>query len=461
MKKTTLTLAITFGISSVFAQNKAFKDLEKNYLLGKLEASKDMIDKIVADPANANFPETWAWKSTIDAEMSSSDELKAKCADCFNTSFDAFRKYENLDKSYNIISQVPFKWKPLGILYDGFYNLGREAYKEKNWVVAFENFEKSASFSKIIMSKDIRKNKGALDTLPILMTAYAAQNAQKVKDALAYYAIAAELKYGGETDIDMYKYLIYNYSELKDKANFEKYFAIAKEKYPKENFDDYKFDFINKNYPLEEKIAYYDAEDAKGGLNALAYMSFGDMFANLKKDDKEALEKDAAKKESVMNKGRDAFKKAYKQNNDLFAGFNVAVLYYNEFNETDDKRLENVKKMQEINTNKTIEKDPKKKAAVEAKIKEQIEPIRKANLELEAKIQSAADNAVEWLEKTFAALKDKTEKSKQEKTTFKNTVKFLGALYEFKREKAKTKDPKSYDSFDAKSKQYYEMYDKL
>ena len=461
MKKTTLTIASNvLFIAAIFAQSKELKLVQSNYLLGKLEPAKEIVDKLAADPANANNAEVWIWKSTLDAEASSNDQLKAKCPDCLASSFEAFKKYEALEKSLALASELPFKWKSLGIMYDKYYSLGRDYYKEKNWTAAFENFEKAAYFSNIIMKKDIRNNKGSLDTLPILMSGYAAQNAQKVKEALYYYSIAADAKFGGETDLDMYKYLIYNYSELKDKANFEKYYALAQEKYPKENFEDYRFDFIAKNLSLDEKVAFYDAEDAKGTLSATAYMSFGDMFVNHKKEEKDALEKDIAKKTLLHFKGREAFKKAYQKNNDVLAGFNVGILYYNEYNELDEQRSDNVRKMQEINTNKPVEKDPKKKAAADAKAKEQIEPIKKANLELEPKIMTAADNGIEWLEKTYVALKDKAEKTKPEKTSFKNTVKFLGLLYEFKREKVKGKDPKAYDAFDAKSKQYYEIYDK-
>ncbi len=461
MKKITLTIASNvLFIAAVFAQSKELKEVQKYYLTGKIEPAKEIVDKLAANPANANNAEVWIWKSTLDAEFSADEQLKTKCPDCLTSSFDAFKKYEALEKSLTLASELPFKWKSLGIMYDKYYSVGRDFYKEKNYTAAFDNFEKAAYFSNIIMKKDIRGNKGSLDTLPILMSAYAAQNAQKVNEALHYYSIAADFKFGGETDLDMYKYLIYNYSELKDKANFEKYFAIAQEKYPKENFEDYRFDFIAKNLSMDEKLAFYDAEDAKGNLSASAYMSFGDMFVNLKKEEKLALEKDPAKKLALQLKGREAFKKSYKKNNDVLAGFNVGVLYYNEYNLLDEERSENVKKMQEINTNKTVEKDPKKKAAADAKVKEQIEPLKKANAELEPKIMVAVDNGIEWLEKTYTALKDKTEKTKPEKTSFKNTVKFLGLFYELKRDKAKGKDPKAYETFDAKSKQYYEVYDK-
>jgi len=462
MKKITLTIASNvLFIATIFAQSKELKEVEKNYLLGKIAPAKEIIDKLAANPANATNAEVWIWKSTLDAEISNSDDAITKCADCLTSSFDAFKKYENLDKSLALASQIPFKWKSLGIMYDKYYSVGRDFYKEKNYAAAFENFDKAAYFSRIIMQKDIRKNGGALDTLPVLMSAYAAQNAQKVNEALHYYSIAADFKFGGENDLDMYKYLFYNYSELKDKANFEKYYAIAQEKYPKENFEDYRFDFIAKNFSIDEKLAFYDAEDAKGTLSAIAYMSLGDMFVNLKKEEKEAVEKDVTKKTTLQTKGREAFKKAYQKGNDVLASFNVGVLYYNEYNQLDEQRSENVKKMQEINSSKPVEKDPKKKAAADAKAKEQIEPLKKANTELEPKIMAAIDNGVEWLEKTYIALKDKAEKNKTEKTSFKNAVKFLGLFYELKRDKVKLKDPKAYDAFDAKSKQYYEVYDKL
>ena len=460
MKKTTLTLAIVFGVSSLFAQTKGLADIEKLYLIGKLEACKEIADKLAADPNNKNNKEVWLWKSTIDASFVTNDALKAKCADCLTSCYEAFNQYESLDADYKLIAEPTFSWKPLGVLYDGYYNKGREFYQNKNWLSSFENFDKSARFAKIIMKKDIRGNKGALDTLPILMAGYAAQNAQKTREALAYYSIAADFKFGGDADIDIYKYLLIGYSDAKDKANFEKYYAIAQEKYSKENFEDYKFDFISKNLSLDEKVAMFDTEDAKGTLSATGYMNFGDMFVNYKKEDKEAIEKNPAKKAMLHAKAREAFKKAYQKNNDVLAGFNVGVLYFNEFNDLDDAYRANVKAMQDINANKVAEKDPKKKAAADAKAKADLEPLKTAKADIEAKMTTTVDAAIEWLEKTEVALKAKADKSKLEKTSYKNTVKFLGSLFEYKRDKVKGKDPKAYDAFDAKSKQYFDLYDK-
>lgn len=469
MKKTTLTLAISLCFGSLFAQEKDFfakmfvlytqdRDIEKKEK--SIEKIKTEIDKLAAEPKSQNNAEVWVWKSAMDAEFASSDNLKAKCADCLATSFDAFKKYEALENSLKLLAEAPFNWRPLGILYEKYYEIGKGFYAEKNWNNAFENFDKSAHFGKIIMRKNIRKNDGALDTLSILMTAYAAQNAQKTKEALAYYSIAADAKYGSMADIDLYKYLLIGYSDAKDKNNFEKYYATAVAKYPNENFEDYKLDFISKNLSLDEKVAMFDAEDAKGTLTGNAYMNFGDMLVNYKKEDREALEKNPAKKAALQAKAREAFKKAYQKSNDVLAGFNVGVLYFNEYNDLDDAYRANVKAMQEINAAKAAEKDPKKKVAADAKAKADVDAIKKTNADIDTKMNTTVEMAIEWLDKTEVALKTKADKSKTEKTSYKNSVKFLGGLYEYKRDKVKGKDPKAYDTFDAKSKQYFDLYDK-
>ena len=103
----------------------------------------------------------------------------------------------------------------------------------------------------------------------------------------------------------------------------------------------------------------------------------------------------------------------------------------------------------------------RKKAAAEAKVKAQLEPLKKANVDIDVKMMASADDAITWLEKTYTILKDKSTKEKVEETSYRNSVKFLGQLYEYKREKAKSKDPKAYDAFDAKSKFYFAIFDKL
>ncbi|MBA5845416.1 hypothetical protein, partial [Escherichia coli] len=67
-------------------------------------------------------------------------------------------------------------------------------------------------------------------------------------------------------------------------------------------------------------------------------------------------------------KGIEAFKKAFTKNaQNGLAAYNVGVTYYNFFNEEDDKYANNIRTLQQLNANKPVEKDPKKKVAAEAK----------------------------------------------------------------------------------------------
>lgn len=460
MKKIFVSFLVTicfFGITT--AQNsELLKAVTKNYILGKVEPAKQEMDKIMQNPSSLNDPELLIWSLTLDAEVINNPELSTKYPNLINGWLDKFKNYEKLDPTLAQISSPAINWKPLGLMYDKFYNDGRVAYGDKKWEEAYKSFDQSAHLAKLIMKKDLRKNGGALDTFAILMAGYSAQNAQLVKEAVKYYSFAVDRGYGGANDLDMYKYLLIGYIELKDKADFDKYLALTKAKYPNENFDDFEIEFISKNMNIDEKLEYYKTEDASGNLSANAYTTLADAFIAYRKVD-DGTNPEKTKK--IMSMAIDAFQKAFNKNNNGLAAYNAGILLYNDFTDLDDMYRDNLREMQSINSNKPVEKDPKKRAAVEAKVKEQLEPIKKANAELEVKILAAADQAVIWLEKTEQALKAKEGKNRVEETSYKNTVKNLGQLFEYKREKSKSKDPKSYDAFDAKSKFYFGIFDKL
>ena len=463
MKKNTLIAVISifsFGIS--IAQNTdILKEVTKNYILGKLEPAKVEMDKVMAIPTNATNPELLIWSIAINAEIINDTTKNKKYPNLINDWLNDFKKYESLDPTYTQMSSAMIGWKPLAIMYNKFFNHGIQFFQKEKWSEAFENFTQLAHLAKVIMKKDLKKNGGALDTIPFLYSGYSAQNARKTDDALHYYSFLIDNNYSSDKDLDIYLYMLGNYIEKKDKANFDKYLTIAKEKYPKEDFEGYQLEFIAKNMDIDEKIEYYDLEDAKGTLTGNAYSTFGDNFAAYKKTESEDNETGIAKSKLVLSKAIDAFKKAYEKSKNVLSAFNAGVLMYNTFTEFDDAYRDNVRSMQIINSSKPNEKDPKKRAAIEVKVKEQIEPLKKTNAEIETKMNSIADDSVIWLEITANTLKDQTEKSRVEATSYKNSVKYLGQLFEYKREKAKAKDPKAYDAFDAKSKLYFGVFDKL
>ncbi|CAF5132540.1 unnamed protein product, partial [Rotaria sp. Silwood1] len=111
--------------------------------------------------------------------------------------------------------------------------------------------------------------------------------------------------------------------------------------------------------------------------------------------------KNPAKKAIFDTKAREAFTKAYKLTNNPLMAFNVGLLFYNDYITADNAQRANIKTLQEINASKPVEKDPKKKAAVEAKYKEQTEPLKKANADLDVKMMDLTNSSIEWLENQY------------------------------------------------------------
>jgi hypothetical protein len=463
MKKISFYCIVSFLTIALQAQDKKlFDEIQKAFLLGKIANAKVEIDKIMATPANNEFAETWLWKTRIYAEMLNDSNNLAKYPNLVVESFDAFKKYESLEPDYKLLGESGISYRPLGVIYEVNYNKGYFSYKEKDYKTAFEYFARTAYLSKIIMQKDLKKNGNKLDTLPIMMAGYSAQNSQQQKEAVSYYSFAVDKGFASETDADMFKYMLNYYTIAKDKVAFDKYYSIAEKIYTKEDWEAFKLDYISENTSLDEKLKMFDAEDATNKLSATAYNYFGSMFSNLNKADKAEVEKDAAKKTLVRTKSRDAFKKAFlKDPKDAVASINVGIIYYVDFNDLDDVFRANVKQMQELNGKKGAEKDPKKKIAADKKIAEDVDLVKKANVDVDTKMMETANNSIEWLEKGFVILKDKATKSKTEKTSYKNSINFLSNMYAYKRDKVKGKDIKAYDALDAKYKLYDAEYSKV
>ncbi|HEX7691945.1 MAG TPA: hypothetical protein VF408_06135, partial [Sediminibacterium sp.] len=131
------------------------------------------------------------------------------------------------------------------------------------------------------------------------------------------------------------------------------------------------------------------------------------------------------------------------------------------FVELDDKYAANIRAMRDLNADKPVEKDPKKKAAAEAALKAKIDPLKAANAELEKPIHEKLDVAAEWLEKSYAILKDKADRNNVEKNVIGKSVDFLANIYQYKRDRARGKDEKAMEAYDAKFKVYDALHGKF
>lgn len=456
-----LTLAIlAISAMATQAQDKQFSKVSTVFILNQIESAKTEVDKVMTDPKAQGKAEGWLWKTRVYSELYFSETWRPKYPGCGDIAFEAFKKYESLDPTYKMIAEQSIAWRPLDLIYVTSFNGGRKFFDAKQWDSAFITFEKAAYMGDVIVKNNLRGNNAKIDTISVLYTAYAAQNGKKEAEACKYYEKFADLKIGGKDYQDAYTYILVHASNTKNSEKFYKYLNLAKEVYTDGDWDDYEFDYINKNMSTAEKIALFDKEDAGGALSARKYLLYGQMFTDLSRDDK--IDSDSLLKSNYEHKALTAFKKAFDKDNKLgIAAFNAGVIYYNEFGIYEERIGNNRRALQELNSNKPVEKDPKKKAAAEAKHKEKTDAIRKLNAELEKPILEAVDNSITWLEKAFNVYKDvDVTKDRTAKNIMKNAVQWLANSFLYKREKVKGKETKAYDAYDLKYKEYDGMYEK-
>ncbi len=457
MKK--LLLLSIFAMSLQIATAQDYKKVKNAVLLGRIEDAKTEIDKLIADPKTPVKAETYMWKGRIYAAIFKNQQLNAKFANAEAEAEAALRKYEELDPTYAVAIAND------GIssyfdMYTSFIAQGSKRFEQKDWANAGQSFVNGIKYIDQIIANKWTSNTIPMDTTSILYAAICFQNAKELEKASLYYKKIADNKVNDTNYVDVYRFLVDYYTRgKKDEAQFYKYLGLSREVFPafNEEWESYEMDFID-TYDLKAKTDLYAKEEAAGTLTENKYIQYGSAFANAKMKD----DLDSTTAAMYNSKALEAFKKAYAKNEkNAIAAFNTGVIHYNNFGELDDKVRDNIRTVQRINSEKPIEKDPKKKAAAEAKVKAETEPYLKANAALEAPIAKEVDQAVEWLEKAFTLLKDKATRTNNERSVINKSVDWLANLYSYKRDKVRGKDNAAFDKYEAKFKEFDALHSKF
>jgi hypothetical protein len=457
MKKLLLLSMFAMSLQLVTAQD--YKKVNNAVLLGRIEDAKTEIDKMATDPKAQAKAETYMWKGKIYAAIFKNQQLNAKYPNAEAEAEAALRKYEELDPTFAVAKEKD------GIasyfdMYSSYINQGTARFHAKDWANAGQSFVNGIKYIDQIINNKWTSNNIAMDTTSILYAAICFQNAKQLENASVYYKRIADNKVNDTNYVDVYRFLVDYYTRgKKDESQFYKYLTIAKEVFPvhNEEWESYELDFID-TYDLKAKTDLYAKEEAAGTLTENKYIQYGSAFANAKMKD----DLDSATAAMYNNKAVEAFKKAFAKNDkNAIAAFNSGVIYYNNFGELDDKVRDNIRTVQRINAEKPVEKDPKKKAAADAKVKAETEPYLKANIALEAPITQQVDQAIEWLEKAYTILKDKATRTNNEKSVINKSVDWLANLYSYKRDKVRGKDNAAFDKFEAKFKEFDALHSKF
>ena len=402
------------------------------YAQGKFEEAKKEVDKLMANPKAMDKPETYLWKLEVFSEIYADSNLFAKYPDAGKDALDAFNKYRAKDTSLKVIKERSMR--ALGLLYGSSFNYGRESFKKSEWEKSYQYFKISEEMGAFINENNLGSNKITIDTTTVLYTGYAAQNASHPAEASKYYRKLADLKTGGEDFEDIYKFILDYTTKQKDNVSFQKYLAIAKELYPKNNslWNQMEMENMSENSGIGDMIAKYKEEDAAGKMDEDKYLTYAEAFASPEKSQGGSM--DSAKQVEVKLLAADAYAKAFNLNktNGIYA-FNTGVLNYAIFSTLDERFYE--------------------LRGGDAGLKAQRDEIEKQQ-------QQYASVAIEWLEKGYEILKAKTDRSRSESLSLNRSVDYLANMFAWKRDKAKGVNPKDVDAFDAKFKFYDSEHDK-
>jgi hypothetical protein len=452
MKKLMSVLTILLAMHTVQAQD--FDKVKTNLLLGKTDDAKTDFDKVLAKKANlVGTAAAYYWKSKI---YSAYHKDAVKYPNAYNESKVALEEYIKADASLQLAKDNG--QEPFFDIYIRSFKGGVDSFNIKAWKGAAVHFVNAVKYSDIIFAQGWASSKQKFDTTALIYAGYSNQNAGNLEETIFYYKRLVDNKVATPELVDLYRYLLIQLTNKKDKAQFDTYLAMSAAAYPNESWVEYGTDYIDKNLSIDEKVAMFDKLVAGGSISELECQMFGDMFMSEKSS--EGVSQDNSDK--YITKAAEAYKKAYTMNNKNFAAaFNAGISYYNAFSVLDEKVSVNFKALQTINSTKPVApKDPKKKAAYDAFYKAQLDSVRKLNASLDAPIKEKVDAAIEWIDKAFNVIKDKEKLERSEKNVAARSVDFLATLYAYKRDKARGKDQKASDEFDAKFNIYDKLHDK-
>lgn len=426
MRKTVFTIVCAIAVCVSSAQADMVQLL---YSTNKFEDAKKEVEKALANPKlkDKDKPSLQLWKMLINSELYSSPELSANHPNANTDALTALKDYIALEPSLKTFKEENFT-RGVGLIYSMGFENGKNYFQKEDWENAYKYFAQAAEMSDFITNNGLNSSGTGIDTTTILFTGYAAQNAKKTDEAIKNYTRIADLKVTGAEYLDVYRYLIDHYEMSKDETNYNKFLGLGKELFPGESdlWSQVEMRHMTSNGGLKNVIDIYKKEEASGTLTEDKLLSFAEAFAQPEEEQLNGF--DSLQRIELKMLAADAFGKAFEKNgtNGLYA-FNSGVLYYNVFSLLDEK----------------YSSYRGEGAALKAKRDE----VAKEEMVY-------ADKSINWLEKSYNILKAKTDRTKSETNSLNRTVDYLANIYQWKRDRSRGVNPKDYDAFDAKLKQF-------
>lgn len=437
MKKIMIAFMIVLLASSA-ANSQDFKKVKDALLIAqipkagddKLENAKLEFDKLLTNPKATNKVETFLLKAEIYGLIAGKENLKPKYAGADITALEALKKYLEMEPNEEKLKEDGYTG--VNGIYTSFFNDGVAQYQQKNWEASFVKFKAAAEMGDIFVAR--KWSNSAFDTVSYLYAGASAQNAQKNDEAINYYSKIAEKKIVGPDYESLYDYLAKYFYNNKNQEEFKKYLSLAKAAYPTNpTWADLEFANMTETVTPDEMLKKFNDPETGKTATSLNYFDFGDFFINNKK----VKELDSAQRIPYTNAAATAFAKSFDMDTtNAVAAYNSGISFYNLFEDAIDTAKKIIGSGQEIKLKK-----------------EQANKI----------VEIQADKSIMMLEKAFASLAAKSNRTSTEKNVLSKATDILFNLYDHKKEKSKgtNANVNDYDKYEAKAKYYDGLHGKF
>ena len=273
MRKLVLA-AVAFAASVMSIHAQDLKDVQEKISKGKYDEAKEKLDKLMADPKNANNASAYYYKGVIELHNAQTDTAAKLTYDAGTEAFNAYKKALEIDPK-NPLMTID---QNIGLfqLFDMYYNRAIKQYNNKNYEAAFASFKNAVDVQDFLRSKNFSLpsySPPKLDTQLVNLTASSAYLAKKQDLAIPYFQRIADAKVAGKDYRDIYAIVAQYYLNKKDDANASKYLALGKELYPDEDYW-LSLEFGNVGTDREAKVKRYEEMIQKYPNNAALNLDY-------------------------------------------------------------------------------------------------------------------------------------------------------------------------------------------
>lgn len=230
MRKLLLIVGLALAVQSFGQKVEKLDDVKEKVQKGKYDEAKEKLDKVLADPQNANNADALFYKAVVYHNLGKqkSDSVMMQA------SFDAMKAYVDLEKSkpdgQRMLLSTLENHKTLVDIYQSFFQKGVQNFQSTSYENAFRNFENALDAFTILQKNGLVNAK--IDTTSTLYAGYSAQNAKMYDKAAKYYDVIINNNIADTNYVGLYRFMINSNLDKKDTATAKKYLQISQQRFP-------------------------------------------------------------------------------------------------------------------------------------------------------------------------------------------------------------------------------------